>query len=227
MSVGAWSRDDNLDPLLKQKVLDTASLLQQMGHHVEEVNDTELCDFESLFNGYLTANWVGPIGFGLQATAAAFDVELNETNTSRQALNHIEFANNLTPKDLMTAAAINPIVTRQWGMFWETGYDLLLTPLTSVQCPKVKSHFRMDSVLPFEQWMKGLVDSCRYIMPANEIGLPAISLPAGLDDKGCPLAVQFMAPWAREADLIYIAGQLEQAQPDNFNQLAPLNVATV
>ncbi len=227
VSTGSWSRTAALDPVLKQKTLDTADLLASLGHQVENVQDADICDFEALFRGYLLANWLGPIGMGLQATAAAHGVELSESNTSRQALNHVEFARGLTLEDHLEAAAINPVITRQWGHFWERGYDLLLTPLTSVQCPGLDSLYRTDAELPFEQWMNNLVDSCRYAMPANETGLPAISLPAGLDDNGCPLAIQLIAPWAKEADLIHIASQLEQATPECFNQLAPFNVASV
>ena len=63
-------------------------------------------------------------------------------------------------------------------------------------------------------------------MPANDSGLPAISLPAGLDNNKCPMGMQFYAPWAHEANLIHIARLLEQGKPEWFNRLAPLNVST-
>jgi amidase len=60
-------------------------------------------------------------------------------------------------------------------------------------------------------------------MPSNDSGLPAISLPAGLNINHCPIGMQFHAPWGKEKDLIHTAGQIEQAKPEWFNLLAPFN----
>ena len=62
-------------------------------------------------------------------------------------------------------------------------------------------------------------------MPGNDTGLPGISLPAGQDGNGLPMAVQFYAPWTREHDLIHIAGQLEDGLSDWFNRVGKLNVS--
>jgi amidase len=96
------------------------------------------------------------------------------------------------------------------------------------RCPEVHSErYALSSSLSFDDFFEHGMDLCRYTMPGNDSGLPAISLPAGLDNNDCPMGVQFYAPWARETDLLHIAGQLEQGQAQWFNQLAPLNVATV
>ncbi|MGH3442968.1 MAG: Asp-tRNA(Asn)/Glu-tRNA(Gln) amidotransferase subunit GatA [Nitriliruptorales bacterium] len=42
-------------------------------------------------------------------------------------------------------------------------------------------------------------------VPANLAGIPAISVPSGLDERGLPVALQLMAPVLRE-DLLYRAG---------------------
>ena len=91
-------------------------------------------------------------------------------------------------------------------------------------CPPVNSEkYALASQLNFDQFFDHAMDLCRYTIPGNEVGLPGISLPAGLDSNGCPMGVQFYGPWNHEHDLIHLAGQMEQAMSSWFNCLAPLN----
>ncbi|MCV6625038.1 MAG: amidase family protein [Cellvibrionaceae bacterium] len=227
LSSGNWSRAGALDPELLTALEQVAQQLSALGHIVEPVQERQICDFETLFQGYLNCNWVGPIGVGMVATAAEFGVELGPDNTTIQALNHIEFAKKISLHEYLAAQACNPIVTRQWGQFWQSGYDLLLCPTSSVLCPPLDCPYRSDADLPFEEWINTLVDAARYAMPANETGLPAISLPAGIDSNGCPMGAQLYGPWHSEFELLRLAAELELARPDLFGQLAPLNVSTV
>jgi amidase len=64
-------------------------------------------------------------------------------------------------------------------------------------------------------------------MPANETGLPGISVPAGLDAGGLPIGAQFYAAWGEEALLMQVAAQLERSQPAWFNQISPVSAATL
>ena len=50
-------------------------------------------------------------------------------------------------------------------------------------------------------------------------GQPAISLPAGLDPIGLPLAVQLAAPRGQELQLLRLAAEIERAAP--WPKLAP------
>ncbi|MDA7585873.1 amidase [Luminiphilus sp.] len=228
LSVGDWSRGNTVPDEYKERITEVARWLELQGHEIEEVQDSELCDFEQLFASYKLANWVAPLGNSIPAMAAHLGATLTEKNTSPQALKLIEAAKSVTVDDYMNAMAVNASTTRQWGRFWERGYDLLLTPTMGDRCPEVHSErYALSSSLSFDDFFEHGMDLCRYTMPGNDSGLPAISLPAGLDNNGCPMGVQFYAPWARETDLLHIAGQLEQGQPQWFNQLAPLNVATV
>ena len=226
LSDSGWSRQQKNHPEIAKALKTVADKLENMGHQVTWIKEEHICDFESLFRGYSMASWVAPIGMGLAAAADAFSVELNFDNCNQQVLNHLDFAKGCELADYLAAQSLNPLATRQWGDFW-LGYDLLLCPMTPVLCPTIENPYRSDSGLPFERWFDTLLDACRYTMPANEVGLPAISLPAGLDSNNCPLAVQFYAPWNKEHDLLHIAAQLEREMPEYYSLLAPLNVATV
>ena len=226
LSTGNWSRSDTLPPEYIARTHEVAQWLQGQGHIVEEVNDNDICDFEQLFANYKLANWVIPLGNSIPATAEELWVKLTEENTSFQALQTIEAARAYSINDLVAAQSSCAVTTRQWGLFWERGYDLLLTPTLGDRCPQVQSEkYALASTLPFDEFFDNGIDLCRYTMPGNDTGLPAISLPAGLDDNELPMGVQFYAPWAREHDLIQVAGQMEAGHPEWFNNLGTHNVA--
>jgi aspartyl-tRNA(Asn)/glutamyl-tRNA(Gln) amidotransferase subunit A len=50
-----------------------------------------------------------------------------------------------------------------------------------------------------------------FTIPANLAGVPAISIPCGLDDAGLPIGVQLTAPALEEAALLRVAHALESA----------------
>jgi aspartyl-tRNA(Asn)/glutamyl-tRNA(Gln) amidotransferase subunit A len=52
-----------------------------------------------------------------------------------------------------------------------------------------------------------------YTMPFNLTGNPAVSLPAGFDSAGLPLAIQFVAAVGADADLLRVAAAFERARP--------------
>jgi aspartyl-tRNA(Asn)/glutamyl-tRNA(Gln) amidotransferase subunit A len=48
-----------------------------------------------------------------------------------------------------------------------------------------------------------------FTVPANLAGLPAISVPAGLDGNGLPVGVQLTGPAFEEGRLLRVAAELE------------------
>jgi aspartyl-tRNA(Asn)/glutamyl-tRNA(Gln) amidotransferase subunit A len=52
-----------------------------------------------------------------------------------------------------------------------------------------------------------------YTMPFNLTGNPAVSLPAGFDIAGMPLAIQLIAPLGADAALLRVAAAFERASP--------------
>ncbi|CAG8756610.1 23098_t:CDS:2, partial [Dentiscutata erythropus] len=53
-------------------------------------------------------------------------------------------------------------------------------------------------------------DGTRYAQLANFIGIPAVTVPAGYDDKNLPIGLQFMAKWYDEATLLRVAKVSEE-----------------
>jgi amidase len=57
----------------------------------------------------------------------------------------------------------------------------------------------------------GYADQGRLLVFANLAGLPALAVPAGLDDAGLPVGIQLVGPRWSEPRLLAIAGALEDA----------------
>ena len=90
--------------------------------------------------------------------------------------------------------------------------DVLLGPVTATPA------FRLGEKIndPVQMYLEDL-----FTVGANLAGIPAMSIPAGWDDAGLPLAIQLQGPVLGEARLLNIAYQIQQAgffQP----RIAPL-----
>jgi aspartyl-tRNA(Asn)/glutamyl-tRNA(Gln) amidotransferase subunit A len=60
-----------------------------------------------------------------------------------------------------------------------------------------------------------------YTIAANLAGIPGLSIPCGLDDKGLPIGLQILAPAFEEEKLLRIARMFE-AQTDWHTKRPPL-----
>ena len=100
--------------------------------------------------------------------------------------------------------------SRNWGYGPAGGLGLLLVILLIL--------------LLFTPWLDRLCNACRYTMPANETGLPAISIPAGLDSGGLPIGVQLYGNFCGEDLLLQMAAQIERARPEWFGAIPPVHV---
>ena len=81
--------------------------------------------------------------------------------------------------------------------------DAILTPTAPSSAFPLGSKGTED---PVEMYLNDI-----FTVPANLAGLPAISLPAGLDDTGLPLGVQLIANRWEERKLLNIAFNLEKS----------------
>ncbi len=80
--------------------------------------------------------------------------------------------------------------------------DVLLGPVTPTAAPKLGD--KADD--PVQRYLGDL-----FTVGANLAGIPSLSLPAGLNAAGLPLAIQLQAPALDEPKLLQVAQQLQQA----------------
>jgi amidase len=89
-------------------------------------------------------------------------------------------------------------------------YDVLLTPTLATGTPEVG---HLDPTQDFDTIMGRLLDWVAFTPLQNATGDPAISLPLASTADGLPLGVMFGAGAGREATLLELAYELEQARP--------------
>ena len=98
-------------------------------------------------------------------------------------------------------------------------YDLLAWPTTPAPVP-TRAH-------PWVQLRSGCVladqANLRQAVLANLCGVPAISVPMGLDANGAPMGLQLFAPWGEEARLLDAATHVERVSERAYVDLvAPI-----
>lgn len=226
LNLGAHGFEGDCAPEIVDAVHEVAKLLESFGHTIREVRDDEICDFRSLFDAYRKLSWIIPIGVGLKAAARAAGIALAPANTSPIAIKHIDAAYEFNFEDVYGAKQTNALVTRQWGEFFKS-FDMLLTPVTPIRCPTVESDYSPSSNDDLTDWLDRLMASTRYTAPANECGMPSIALPVGLDRNGLPMGALLTGRWVEDGHLFHVAGQIERARPDWFDQKPPVHASTM
>jgi len=223
LTTGAWGRGGEIDREIAARVRETAGLLESLGHIVEEVDDSAICNWEALWFAY-TTNWVGGRAqFAHTARDKRIDPDRLGEYLCPMTYRHFLDAARYDKFDLWRMMACNNTVTRQFGQAMEH-YDLLLTPTLAIRVPEANGPYSLLREDPFALWLDRLCNACRYTMPANETGLPAISVPAGLDSDGLPIGVQLYGNFCREDLLLQMAAQIERARPEWFGAIPPVHV---
>jgi amidase len=100
---------------------------------------------------------------------------------------------------------------RRMATWWESGFDLLLTP-TAAEPPPPLGEFVSPPDVPLKGFLRAAPFGA-FTFPINLTGQPAISLPLHWTESGLPVGAMLVAPYAREDLLLRVAAQLEQALP--------------
>jgi len=219
LSTGLWGCLEPADPQVVARTRQVASVLEDLGHSVEQVQDEAICDFNMVRKAFMVY-WACSAG-EIRLTAEDMGIRPEELRNHLDPMmyKHVEAADRYDKSDLWRATFVNPLVTRAFGRFFET-CDALLTPTSAIRVPAAAGPYSLlREEEPFEVWLERTFSAVRYTYPANDTGLPAISIPAGLDQDGLPIGAQLYANFMREDLLLQLASQLEQAKPEWFNQI--------
>ena len=223
LSTGAWGRGGRPDPAVATRVREVGRVMEGLGHRVEEVADRSLCDWATMWSAYLT-QWIGSRAqFATTARDRGIAPEALAEHLGPMVYRHYVAAGRYDKFDIWKMMSENNTVTRAFGRVMAR-YDLLLTPTLAIRVPVANGPYSLLRDEDLDTWVGRITEACRYTMPGNETGMPAISVPAGLDGDGLPIGVMFHAAWAREDRLLQIAAQLERARPAWFNQIPPVHV---
>ena len=80
------------------------------------------------------------------------------------------------------------------------GYDVLVSPTSPTTAFRIGE--KADD--PMAMYLNDV-----FTIPANLAGVPAVSVPCGLDSKGLPIGLQLTAPVLEEATLLRAAAAVE------------------
>jgi amidase len=224
LSTGVWGRANPPDPEIAERVGAVAKLLEGLGHHVEEIADQSICNWQALWSAYCV-NWVG--------SRAQFATMANDRGVAPERLHeylgpmvhrHYLAAERYDKFDIWKMMVCNNTVTREFGRLMER-FDALLVPTMAIRVPEANGPYSLLRDEELDSWLERLCDACRYTMPANETGLPGISVPAGLDVDGLPIGIQLYGNFCREDLLLKLAAQIERARPEWFGAIPPVHVS--
>ncbi len=212
-----------VDPEVVDTTLKVAKMLEELGHRVEERSlDIE---FDKLYHSYIDAMFV--------EMSFMFDY-LSKELGRKITLRDVEPASFVLAKigDRLPAKICNKIkhlwdqTANSLSMFFKE-YDVYLTPTVA------NPHVKLGSIIPtkLEELALELVSTLNlvgFIKPivekialkqlsffpftqiANQAGLPAMSVPAGLSSRNIPIGVHMMAGYGRDSMLLRLAKQLEE-----------------
>lgn len=174
----------------------TAVLLEELGHHVDEVDP-----------GYPdpTAAFVPQFFGGIRAEAEIVEhPDLLERRTRQTA----RLGAWVRPGVVEWAIRQGEKVATKANTVFDT-YDLLLTPTIAHRPPDVGV---LDGVGTLGAALRSM-PMVAYTALWNVTGNPAASVPAGFGDDHLPLAVQLVGRPHDELTIIEVAAQLEEARP--------------
>ena len=89
-------------------------------------------------------------------------------------------------------------------------YDVVLTPTLADEPPQIGY---LDPMVDYEQIIDRLQEWVAFTPLQNVTGEPAISLPLAVSAAGLPIGLMFSAALGREARLLELAYELEDARP--------------
>ena len=224
LSTGVWGRANPTDPEIVERVRAVAKRLEGLGHYVEEIADNSICSWEVLWSAYCI-NWVGSRAqFATMAKDRGLLPERLQDYLGPMAHRHYLAAERYNKFDIWKMMEHNNTVTREFGRLMQR-FDALLVPTMAIRVPEANGPYSLLRDEELDPWLERLCDACRYTMPANEIGLPGISLPAGLDADGLPIGIQLYGNFCREDLLLKLAAQIERAHPEWFGVVPPMHVS--
>jgi amidase len=192
-------------PEVRDLTLQSADLLEELGHHVERIDTPPVpASFATDFVLYWALLATAQIRMGKRAFGASFDRALLDNLTlglDRRASRNL----HRMPAVILRLRALR----RRTARFFRT-YDAVLTPTLADETPRVGY---LDPTADYEQIMDRLIGWVAFTPLQNVTGEPAISLPLAQSAAGLPVGMMLSAGIGHEARLLELAYELEQARP--------------
>lgn len=191
-------------PAVRAVVRQTADLLAALGHDVvaehPEAMDDDRC--MPMFFDALSVTVVQTIAM------LSREIGPPEPGDLDPVTEHWERrGRQITGVELADALSWQGAFRARMSAWWESGFDLLLTPVFATP-PKPVSW-------PWNEpdGVQASIDVLSFTAPFNTTGQPAIAVPSTITDDREPIGIQLVAALGREDLLVAVAGQLERVRP--------------
>lgn len=191
-------------PEMRELTLKSVALLEELGHRVTEINNPVPACFKDDFLLYWGFLAFAIVRGGRRMMGPSFDktkldnLTLGLEKTAARNLHKLPLA-------IARLAASRRITARL-----SSTYDVVLMPTLSDATPRIG---HLDPTAPYEQIMDRLIDWVAFTPLQNATGDPAISLPLAESASGLPVGMMFSTVRGREARLLELAYELEEARP--------------
>lgn len=206
---------EGLDPQVAQRVQEVAKVLQHRGAILEEVSIPELKQvipaYYVLASAEASSNLARYDGvkYGFRAEKYKNLTQMYE-NTRSQGFGKEAKLRMLLGTFVLSAGYYEAYYKKALAVKYQVSQglerafascDVLLTPVTPNTAPKLGESFAD----PMKMYLSDL-----YTVPANLAGLPALSMPCGVDGQGLPVGAQLMGPRFGEQVLLNTAHAYQQ-----------------
>jgi amidase len=182
----------------------TAALLGELGHRVEPVGLPLPESLREDFLLYWSALALVAVRGGRRAFGRTWDAERLDNLTHGLAAHAARQVHRLP----LAIARLRALPRRTRPFLDE--YDVVLTPTLATETPAIG---HLDPTQDFETVLERLLDWVAFTPLQNASGDPAVSLPLATTSSGRPQGMMLGAGSGREATLLELALELEEARP--------------
>jgi amidase len=186
-----------------------ARLLESLGHVIEESHPTGFEEMD-IVDTFLT-RWMAGQTAALDEFQMLVGREIRPDDVEPLTWALAEEGRRRSAGRYLAAVSQHQLVSRMIAGWFESGFDLLLTPTLGEPPPPLGS-FDDSGPDPTVALMRG-AQTATFTATFNVTGQPAISLPLHWNEDGLPIGVQLVAGFGEEDLLLRVAAQLEEARP--------------
>ncbi|QUH27451.1 Asp-tRNA(Asn)/Glu-tRNA(Gln) amidotransferase subunit GatA [Vallitalea guaymasensis] len=206
---------DGIQPEIKEKVIDVAKKLEELGAIVEEVSmnmtdlalpayylissaeaSSNLARYDGVKYGYRANNYDNLVDLYKQTRDEGFGKEVKR----RIMLGTYALSSGYYDAYYKKAQQVRTLIKNEFDKVFEK-YDIILTPTGPSTAFKIGEKINN----PIEMYMN---DICT--VPINIAGVPALSMNCGFDSNNMPIGVQFISKAFNESTILQMAYAYEQ-----------------
>jgi amidase len=210
LRTGPFMLDQEIEPAVVEGARAAGSVLEELGHEVDEAPELPAADRIDIVDTFLT-RWMAGQASVLDQFAALLGRAVRREDVEPLTWALADEGNRRSAGKYLSAVSLHQLITRAIAGIFESGVDLLVTPTTGEPAPPLGTYDDSgpDPMAPIYRGAKTAAFTALF----NATGQPALSLPLHWTEDGLPVGVQLVASYGSEDLLIRVASQLEQAQP--------------